>query len=66
VEALGSGKYMVDLKGVVRELLIRSGVKPENIDITEECTVCRHDKYWSHRFTKGQRGLQAAVIMLER
>ena len=66
VEEAGNGKYKVDLKGVVRELLIRSGVKPENIDITDECTVCRHDKYWSHRFTKGQRGLQAAVIMLER
>lgn len=59
-----NGKYMVDLKGVVRELLIRSGVRPENIDVNPECTVCSHDKYWSHRFTKGKRGIQSAVIML--
>ena len=59
-----NGKYMIDLKGVVRELLIRSGLSPENIDINPECTVCLHDKYWSHRYTKGQRGIQSAVIML--
>ena len=64
IERLGNGKYMVDLKGVVRELLMRAGVAGESIDITDECTVCRHDKYWSHRFTRGRRGLQAAVIML--
>lgn len=60
-----NGKYMIDLKGVVRELLIRSGLAPENIDINPECTVCLHDKYWSHRYTKGQRGIQSAVIMLK-
>ncbi|MBE6948997.1 MAG: peptidoglycan editing factor PgeF [Ruminococcaceae bacterium] len=59
-----NGKFMVDLKGVVRELLIRSGLTPENIDTNPECTVCLHDKYWSHRYTKGQRGIQSAVIML--
>lgn len=60
-----NGKYMVDLKSVVRELLIRAGLQPENIDISPECTVCLHDKYWSHRYTKGQRGIQSAVIMLK-
>ena len=60
-----NGKYMIDLKGVVRELLIRSGLSLENIDTNPECTVCLHDKYWSHRYTKGQRGIQAAVIMLK-
>ena len=57
-----NGKYMVDLKGVVKALLIRSGVT--EIDINPECTVCCHDKYWSHRFTGGQRGIQSACIML--
>ncbi len=61
-----NGKYQVDLKGVVKELLLRSGVREENIDVNPECTVCLHDKYWSHRYTKGQRGLQSAVIMLDR
>ncbi len=60
-----NGKYMVDLKGVVRELLIKAGLPQKNIDINPECTVCLHDKYWSHRYTKGQRGIQSAVIMLK-
>lgn len=58
------GKFMVDLRGANRHRLLSLGVLPENIDQSEECTVCRCDKYWSHRATKGQRGSQAAVIML--
>ena len=61
----GNGKYKVDLKAVVKALLLRAGVREENIDVNPECTVCLHDKYWSHRYTKGQRGLQSAVIMLD-
>lgn len=56
-------RYFVDLKGVNRALLIRSGLSPENIDVSEECTMCRPEKYWSHRATRGRRGVQAAVIV---
>ncbi len=59
------GKFFVDLKGVNRELLVRAGVPGENISVSEECTVCRHDKYWSHRYTKGERGSQASVIICD-
>lgn len=57
------GKYYVDLKGVNRALLIRAGLAPENIAVSEECTVRNTDKYWSHRATHGERGAQAAVIV---
>jgi YfiH family protein len=59
------GKFMVDLKGANRRRLIQLGLRPENISVSEECTVCRADKYWSHRATKGRRGSQAAVICLD-
>ena len=59
------GKTMVDLRAANARRLIQLGLKPENIDISEECTFCSHDKYWSHRYTKGQRGSQAAVIVLD-
>lgn len=59
------GKTLVDLRGANARRLIQLGVKPENIDISDECTVCSHEKYWSHRYTKGLRGGQAAVIVLE-
>ena len=59
------GKTMVDLRAANARRLIQLGLKPENIDISEECTFCSHDKYWSHRYTKGNRGSQAAVIVLD-
>jgi len=58
------GKTMVDLRGANKRRLLQIGLREENIDISEECTVCSHEKYWSHRYTKGQRGSQAAVIVL--
>ena len=57
-------KTMVDLRLANARRLLQLGVPEENIDISDECTFCLHDKYWSHRYTKGQRGSQAAGIML--
>ena len=59
------GKYMVDLKGINHALLTRAGVLDQNIAMSDECTVCRSDKYWSHRITRGRRGTQASLIMLK-
>ena len=59
------GKTMVDLRAANARRLIQLGLKAENIDISDECTYCSHDKYWSHRYTKGNRGSQAAVIVLD-
>ena len=60
----GNGKCMVDLKGFNRRLLLRAGLLPENICVSGECTLCSHEKYWSHRYTKGERGSQASVILM--
>lgn len=59
------GKTMVDLRAANARRLMQLGVKAENIDISTECTMCSHDKYWSHRYTKGNRGSQGAAIVLE-
>ena len=59
------GKTMVDLRGANARRLIQLGVSPEHIDCSTECTMCSHDKYWSHRYTRGDRGGQAACIVLE-
>lgn len=58
------GKFTVDLRGVNAHILQMTGVRAENIDISSECTMCLHEKYWSHRYTNGIRGVQAAVIIL--
>lgn len=60
------GKYLVDLRGANARRLIQLGLSPEHIDISDACTMCQSDKYWSHRVTRGERGSQAAVIFLEK
>lgn len=65
IERREDGKFLVDLRGVNARRLLQLGLPEENIDISDECTMCSHEKYWSHRYTKGQRGSQAAVIVLE-
>ena len=59
------GKTLVDLRAANKRRLLQLGLREENIDLSEECTFCRHDKYWSHRYSKGIRGSQAACIVLE-
>ena len=56
-------KYLVDLKEANKILLKRAG--SIDIMVSDECTSCNADKYWSHRKTKGQRGSQAAVIVID-
>lgn len=58
------GKYLLDLRGVNRRRLLQLGLRAENICVSDECTVCSPEKYWSHRRTKGERGCQAALICL--
>ena len=59
------GKTLVDLRAANKRRLLQLGMREENIDLSEECTVCSHEKYWSHRYTKGIRGSQAACIVME-
>ena len=64
IEVLPNGKFHVDLKGLNTLWLERSGVDTAHIAVSPDCTVCRSDKYWSHRVTRGERGSQAALIQL--
>ena len=58
------GKFYVDLRGAISRRLQQLGVPEDHIVISDECTMCSPEKYWSHRVTKGERGNQAAMIML--
>ena len=53
-------KYYPDLKGINALALRRAGVR--HIEISDACTWCESDRFWSHRVTKGDRGSQGAVI----
>ena len=55
-------KFHIDLWEVNRRHLLNVGVKPENITVTDLCTKCNPDVFWSHRITGDARGSLAAFI----
>lgn len=54
-------KYFPDLKAVNAMVLRRLGLT--HIEISDECTYCQSQRFWSHRVTGGLRGSQGAVIV---
>ena len=54
-------KFFVDLKQINALILRRAGVR--HIEISDQCTMCRPDRFWSHRVTRGQRGAQGGIIL---
>ena len=56
-------KYHLDLKAINAMVLRRAGVR--HIECSPSCTVCRSDRFWSHRVTAGVRGSQGAVILCQ-
>ena len=71
IEALGrsaltfirshGGKYYVDLKKINAQFLKNAGVR--HVEISDACTACCPDRFWSHRVTGGKRGSQGAIIV---
>ena len=64
IEVLPTGKFHVDLKGLNAKRLESAGLDPEHIAVSADCTCCLPEKYWSHRYTHGERGSQAAMIAI--
>ena len=56
-----NGKYYVNLKEINRQILQEAGVA--QVAVSEACTACETDRFWSHRRTGGIRGSQGAVIV---
>ena len=55
------GKYYVNLKAANAFALNRAGVK--KIAVSDLCTACDTDLFWSHRCTGADRGSQGAIIV---
>ncbi len=58
----GNNKFHIDLWEVNRRVLLSAGVKEDNITVTDLCTRCYPDLFWSHRKTGPDRGSLAAFI----
>lgn len=57
-----NGKYMLNLRLVVKKRFVSLGVNEEHIEYVGDCTMCNPKKYFSHRFSNGIRGSLASVI----
>ena len=57
-------KFHINLQEVNRRWMLRAGVKAENITVTDLCTKCHPDVFWSHRVTGDARGSLAAFIAI--
>ena len=57
-------KFDIDMWETNRRILLDAGVREEHITVTDLCTRCHPDIFWSHRATGGVRGSLAAFIAM--
>ncbi len=57
-------KFMIDLALSNKLLLMKAGVKEDNIVLSDLCTQCSSELLWSHRATGGKRGTMSAFMSL--
>ena len=60
-----NGKYRLYLWNAIKQTLLDSGVKEENILVTDVCTKCNSDILFSHRVHHEERGNLAAFLCLK-
>ncbi len=57
-------KYMLDLWAACRHVFLEAGILKEHIEVTDYCTRCNPDLFFSHRIMGAKRGSLAAFISL--
>ncbi|EPR12737.1 peptidoglycan editing factor PgeF [Ruminiclostridium papyrosolvens] len=60
-----NGKYYMGLQRIIKHVLMETGVPEKNIMISDVCTKCNTDLFFSFRGDKGKTGGLAAVMMLK-
>jgi len=55
-------KHCLDLPLANKYQALRVGIPEKNIWLSEDCTFCNPDKYYSYRFARGTTGRQGAFI----
>lgn len=62
VTPAGRGKWKLDLRQANREILLNEGIRPEHLLVTQLCTSCRQDLFYSYRRDRGKVGRMVAWI----
>lgn len=57
-------KAYIRLKGIIETQLKKDGILPSHIEISDLCTKCRTDLFYSHRAMGVQRGVMASAMLL--
>ncbi len=57
-------KFNINLQAINAKILTDSGVPVQNIEISQYCTMCREDLFFSHRRDGNNRGAMAAFMGL--
>lgn len=60
----GNGKYMLNLWEANKKSLLEAGVSKSNITISNICTKCNNDIFYSYRGENGKTGRMAAIAQL--
>lgn len=61
---LNQNKYLLDLKRLNQEILLSSGLKESNIEMTKHCTYKEENLFFSHRRDQGTTGRMLGYIGL--
>jgi len=56
------GQHCIDLAVANRDQALSMDISESNIWVSEECTYCNPDSFFSYRYAKGSTGRQTAVI----
>jgi len=57
-----NGRYMIDLKEINRQILIKAGILASHIELSTWCTSCAALSFYSHRRDQGRTGRMASWI----
>jgi hypothetical protein len=55
--------YFLDIRSILKKQLRENGIKEEHIEISDECSFCSNEKYFSYR-ADGVTGRFAGLIMM--
>jgi len=58
-------KWMLDLAEANRQQIMNCGILEANIDVSDLCTSCRQDLFFSHRGSGGITGRQVNFMMIK-
>lgn len=55
-------KYNINMWSIIKNMFVKMGIPNDNIIVTDLCTKCNCNVFFSHRATNGKRGSMAGVI----